>query len=113
MKIKEFRRSQGLTQEELGKLVGASNVSISLYERGEQSPDIEMLKKLATALNTSVDALLDHNQQQGEEEWDFREKVRNDPNFRLLFREAKTSKPEALRAAAAVLHSLKGEPDAD
>lgn len=113
MRIKEFRKAAGLTQRELGEMVGASDVSISFYERGEQSPDVEMLKKLATALNTSVDALLDHNQQQGEEEWDFRERVRNDPNYRQLFREARTARPEALRAAAAVLHSLKGEPDAD
>lgn len=113
MRIKELRKAAGLTQRELGEIVGASDVSISFYERGEQSPDVEMLKKLATALNTSVDALLDHNQQQGEEEWDFRERVRNDPNYRQLFREARTARPEALRAAAAVLHSLKGEPDAD
>ena len=114
MKIKEYRKSAGLTQEELADLVGASNVSISLYERGIQSPDIEMLKKIATALNTSTDALIDHNQNQSGDDWEFREKVRNDPYFRQLFSLAKTAKPEHLRAASAVIKSLRGdENDAD
>lgn len=113
MKIKEFRKSAGFTQEELGNLVGASAVSISFYERGIQSPDIEMLKKLADALNTSVDALVDHNQQTDNEEWEFRENMRNNPNYRLLFSAAKTAKPEHLRAAVAVLQSFKEDNNAD
>lgn len=102
-----------MTQEELGNKVGASAVSIHFYENGKQSPDVEMLKKLADALNTSVDALVDHNQQTDNEEWEFRENMRNNPNYRLLFSAAKTAKPEHLRAAVAVLQSFKEESNAD
>ena len=109
MKIKEFRKAAGLTQKDLGEIVGASPVSIHFYENGTQSPDVPMLKKLADALCTSVDALVDHNQPSDNEEWEFRESMRNNPNFRLLFSAAKTAKPEHLRAAAAVLQSLKGD----
>ena len=113
MKIKEFRKAAGLTQEELGAKVGASPVSISFYERGIQSPDVEMLKKLADALCISVDALIDHNQSEYDDEWEFRDKMRNNPNYRLLFKLAKTSKPEHLRAAVAVLQSFKGDQNVD
>ena len=113
LKIKEFRKAAGMTQEELGNKVGASAVSIHFYENGKQSPDVEMLIKLADALNTSIDALLDHNQDTGNEEWEFREKMRNNPNFRLLFSAAKTAKPEHLRAATAVIQSFKGDNDAN
>lgn len=113
LKIKEFRKAAGLTQKDLGDMVGASPVSISFYENGIQSPDVNMLKKLADALCTSVDALVEHNQILGDEEWEFRENIRNNPNYRLLFSAAKTAKPEHLRAAVAVLQSLKGEENAN
>ena len=113
MKIKEFRKAAGMTQEELGNKVGASAVSIHFYENGKQSPDVETLKKLADALCTSVDALIDHNQETHNEEWEFRENMRNNPNYRLLFSAAKAAKPEHLRAAVAVLQSFKEGNDAD
>lgn len=113
LKIKEYRKAAGMTQKDLGEKVGASPISIHFYETGKQSPDVEMLIKLADALNTSVDALLDHNQKTGNEEWEFREKLRNNPNFRLLFSAARTAKPEHLRAAAAVIQSFKGDSDAN
>ncbi len=113
MKIKELRKLHGLTQEELGKIVGASNVSISLYENDQQSPDVTMLKKLADALHTSVDELIDHNQAEADDEWVLRDKLRNDPNYRMLFSVAKSATPDALKAATAVLQSLKGNPDVD
>ena len=113
LKIKEFRKAAGLTQKDLGDMVGASPVSIHFYENGAQSPDVTMLLKLADALNTSVDALLDHNQKTDSEEWEFRENMRNNPNYRLLFSAARTAKPEHLRAAVAVIQSLKGEKNVD
>lgn len=111
MKIKEFRKAAGLTQEQLGQIVGASPVSISLYENGKQSPDVSMLMRIADALSCSIDALLDHNQESMDEEWEFREQIRNNPAYRQLFMAAERSRPEHLRAAAAMLQSLKGDSD--
>ncbi len=114
MRIKEFRKAMGLTQKQLGDLVGASSVSISFYENGQQQPDLTMIKKIAEVLHTSVDVLLDYNQTDlPKDEFDFREKLRCDPDFRMLYNVAKKSKPESLRAATAVLQSLKGESESD
>ena len=113
MKIKEYRKAAGLTQKELGDKVGVSPISISFYENEKQSPDVQTLKKLADALCTSVDALIDHNQSDNSDEWNFRENMRNNPNYRLLFSAAKTAKPEHLRAAVAVLQSFKGVENVD
>lgn len=109
MKLKEFRKAAGLTQEQLGSIVGASPVSISLYENEKQSPDVNMLVRIADALNTSVDALLDHNPVDTDDAWDFREQMRNNPSYRMLFNAADKAKPEHLRAAAAMLKSLEGD----
>ena len=57
-KIKELRYEKGLTQEEIGSLLGVSAQSVSKWERGEGYPDIEMLPALANYFNISIDELL-------------------------------------------------------
>ncbi|WP_339321399.1 helix-turn-helix transcriptional regulator [Paenibacillus sp. FSL W8-0194] len=53
-----WRKKRNLTQEELGKLVNVTKVSISGYESGNRSPDTETLQKLAEVFNVSTDYLL-------------------------------------------------------
>ena len=109
LKIREYRKAKGLTMKQLGEMVGALESSISFYERGLQQPDLDMLGKIADALNVSIDQLLDHNQDKSmeDESWAFREQMRNNPDYRILFSAAEKAKPEHLRAAAAVLKSLE------
>ena len=57
-KIKELRYEKGLTQEEIGTLIGVSAQSVSKWERGEGYPDIEMLPSLANYFGISIDELL-------------------------------------------------------
>lgn len=47
-----------LTQEELGKKVNVTKVSISGYENGNRTPDTETLQKLADVFAVSTDYLL-------------------------------------------------------
>ena len=56
--LRQLRKSQHLTMKELGKIVGMSESTISLYERGLHEPDIETMGKLADALHTTVDELI-------------------------------------------------------
>jgi len=113
--LRSIRLSRGMTQKELASVVGCSDVSMSNYERGTQSPDIQTLQRIADALNVSTDELLDHNQNhlEADDSWAFREQMRNNPSYRLLFKAADKAKPEHLRAAAAMLKSLEGDNDAD
>lgn len=115
MNLKKLRKSRHMTQRELSKIVGASDASLSMYENGKQQPDLEMLVKIADALCVSVDELLNHNQDavKQDEAWDFREQMRNNPTYRMLFSAAKTARPEHLRAAVAMLKSLEGENEED
>ncbi len=57
-KLYEARLAKGLTQEQLGKLVGLQKSAISKYEKGRTEPDIEIIKKLANVLDTTTDYLL-------------------------------------------------------
>lgn len=55
--IYELRKKNGLTQSELGKLVGVSNRAVSKWESGISVPSIETLGKLCKVLCVSADRL--------------------------------------------------------
>ena len=52
------RKELGLTQNQLARSLNISFQAVSKWENNSAYPDIEMLPKLAAALNTTVDALL-------------------------------------------------------
>lgn len=54
--IKKHRIAKGITQEQLGQLVGVTTQAVSKWERGG-TPDAELLPALAETLNVSIDAL--------------------------------------------------------
>ena len=57
-KISELRKTKNWSQEELAKKIGASRIMIGKYERGENSPSIEVVLKLANAFGVSIDYLV-------------------------------------------------------
>ena len=46
-KLKELRKEHKLSMKELGKILGLSESTISLYEAGKREPDIKTLIKMA------------------------------------------------------------------
>ena len=54
--IKKFRMAKGITQEQLGNLVGVTTQAVSKWERGG-TPDAELLPKLSEVLSVSIDTL--------------------------------------------------------
>lgn len=58
-KIKQLREQYGMTQNELGKLIGVSDRVLGYYEANERFPrKQEIIVKLANVFNVSVDYLL-------------------------------------------------------
>ncbi len=60
-KIRKARLEAGMTQEELSELLMVSRAAVAKWETNRGMPDIENLKCIASALNVSVDYLLDEN----------------------------------------------------
>ena len=56
-KLIEARKKRGLSQEELGKLVCIDKRIISRYETDKTIPSIDVAKKIAGALQVSLDYL--------------------------------------------------------
>jgi len=57
-KIADLRKAKNWSQSDLAKAIDASRDIIGKYERGENSPSIEMAVKLFEALEVTVDYLL-------------------------------------------------------
>jgi transcriptional regulator with XRE-family HTH domain len=53
-----LRKQKGLSQAELGKAIGTSGDVIGRYERDVISPSIEVIIKVADALEVSIDFLV-------------------------------------------------------
>lgn len=58
-RIKKRRIKQGLTQNELGKLIGTSQQMIAQYENSLRKPKLETLEKIAQALDITAAELSD------------------------------------------------------
>ena len=57
-RLKELRKKKGLSQNELGDITAIHFTQISRYERGDTKPNSDVLTKLAKALDTTVDFLM-------------------------------------------------------
>ena len=56
--LKKLRKSKGLTQAELGKILGVSPSTIGMYEQGRRTPDKDALIAISNYFNVSTDYLL-------------------------------------------------------
>lgn len=58
-KIKKLRKTKKMTQKELADIIGVKTITIRKYESDEREPKIEVLEKIASALDTNIWELLD------------------------------------------------------
>ena len=57
-RLKQLRKGKNMSQEELGKLLGVTKVSISGYEKGTRVPSMEILVQILDVFNISADYIL-------------------------------------------------------
>lgn len=57
-RIKELRNKRNMTQKEFAKAFDISIGAIAMWETGKRQPNYEMLKRIASYFNVSVDYLL-------------------------------------------------------
>ena len=61
--ISKLRKDAHLTQDDLATYLGVTKASVSKWETGQSYPDIELLPRIATYFNTTVDALIGYEPQ--------------------------------------------------
>lgn len=80
LKIGKFialkRKEKNMTQEELARILGVTNKTVSRWENGNYMPDLSLLKPLSEALGVSLNELLS-----GEEDVDVQKAEENISNI--------------------------------
>lgn len=67
-KILEYRKKLGLSQEALGEKVGVSRQTVSKWEIGQTIPELEKMILLAKEFKTTIDELVQDEENQVQEE---------------------------------------------
>lgn len=62
-KLKELRKEQNLTQEEIGELCEVGKTTISNWENNITQPPFEIVKRLAQYFGVTIDYLLNFTQE--------------------------------------------------
>lgn len=62
--IREARKKKGLTQRELGELLGMSDVGVAQWEKGLRNPRLETRQRIAKALDIDVTALMSDSEKE-------------------------------------------------
>lgn len=57
-KLYEYRTQKGLTQKELGKLLGVTDKAVSKWETGESKPRLDKMTQITELFETSIDSML-------------------------------------------------------
>lgn len=57
-RLRELRKEKNMSQEDLGKILGVTKVSISGYEKGTRIPSMETLTNILDIFMVSADYLL-------------------------------------------------------
>ncbi|MBM6917530.1 helix-turn-helix transcriptional regulator [Intestinimonas butyriciproducens] len=64
-RLKELRAKQGLNQQQLGSLVGASRQTISLIERGDYNPSITLALRISQVFQVPVEQVFYLTEEEG------------------------------------------------
>lgn len=66
MLLKELRKRQGLTQQEMADALNMSRENYNRYETGKRSPSLEVLIEIADHFSVSLDYLVGRTSTEGE-----------------------------------------------
>ena len=96
-RLKEIRESKGMTQTQLGEVIGAKKSAVSLWESGKRQIDNNTLKSLADFFGVSVDYILGRDQE---------EPAQDDVEIRVLTRGVKQLTPEQIKKRNEIIAML-------
>ena len=66
-RVKELRKSKGITQEQIAELINLEPPNVSKMENGMHFPQPEKIEKIAKALDVEISELFDFNHIQKKE----------------------------------------------
>jgi len=94
-RLAAIRKTKKLTQQEMADTIGIHVSQIKRYESGDTQPSLEVLRKIALALNISADMLLFDKEERGASQ-----------DFKMQFEALSQFSEDEKRVAKELLDSL-------
>ena len=94
-RLAAIRKERGLTQQQMSEVIGIHLSQVKRYESGDTQPSLEVLRKIALALNVSADVLLFDGDERGPAD-----------DFRMQFEALNQFSPNEKAVAKELLDSL-------
>ncbi|KGX85042.1 helix-turn-helix domain-containing protein [Pontibacillus litoralis] len=105
----KLRKEHKKTQEDIAKIIGVSRPAYTAYEKGNRSPDYEILTTLADYYRVTTDYLLGHSDQPHLTEEEAFEAFKNSPDLERWYKELPKSKEEDLRRLKKIWEAFKDD----
>ena len=110
--LARLRRERGMTQAELAQRLGVSKSSISMYERGNREPELDLLERMADLFGVSVNTMLGRSEPELVNSdpalTEYLEQLRDRPELRMLFSVTKNATKKDVEAAVKIIEALRG-----
>jgi len=116
-RLRRLREEQGVTQEQLGKVLNVKKAAVSKYETGYTVPDADTLKKLADFFNVSADYLLgrtddprpekDDQHVNDDDALEYLDELHKRPEMKTLFQVGRKATKEDIETAITFIEALK------
>jgi transcriptional regulator with XRE-family HTH domain len=84
---KERLKTDGLTQEKLGNMFNVEKGTVSNWENGNRTPDLQIVSKLADLFNVSADYLIGRTDIRNYNKLTREDMIKLAPEFKKLFEE--------------------------
>lgn len=114
-KMQEIRKSNGYTYKKLAELTGISESTITkLFGGFNKNPTLSYLRKIADALNCSLDDFYEWESEPTSPYYidrktaELAQELHDNPDYRILFDAMRDMTPEQVRAIITVANSIKG-----
>lgn len=119
--LKSLRKANGLTQDELAKILKISRSTIGMYENGSREPDYETLESIADFFNVDIDYLLgrtskttiipDTHYYFNDDARDLAQFMFENPEYKVLFDASRKVKREDIDFVKQMIDRMRGDSD--
>jgi len=110
-RLKDLRKSKGLSQVELAKRIGMSKSTIGAYETGDITPSLEALNVLADFFNVNINYLLGNEDGStyylDPESAELAKEIANRDDFKVVFDALRDIPPEDMQVVIRMIEGLK------
>ena len=109
--LRLIRTSRGYSQEQFSQILDSNQATISSWERGDRTPTLDNIKRIAEALHVPLSMLVDVGGTGNTDDFiqEISDAFRNEPKLRVLFDKARYMNSDDLRILIRIAQAFANE----